>query len=256
MKIKFSFISLVLILLLPAPRPAHAQGVLRKLKEKAEKEVIEGVFGKEEEPASGSEATPREESSSTAPSNVRGGGLTTTPPDVMENIASAETALSGKHYSDARFSLRQAVQGIEMEMGQNVLDNLPESVKGMNKVPEEDRVSSVSMGFTGLTMRRVYRGGDQQLELTIGNDAVLLASINMYLSMGAYETEENQKRVTFQGNRGVLEYDDYSGYTLSVPFGQSSIFVLNAINFSNEQEIMSAAEEFSIEKIMKELGEK
>ncbi len=247
-----SFISIILVLLFSTAQLTHAQGALKKLKEKAKQTVQEGIFGEEGE--TGEEAT-MQETSSSSPSNIRGGGLTTTPPDVMENIASAETSLDKKQYSDARYSVRQAVLGIEMEMGQKVLEGLPKSVKGLDMVPEEDRVSSMSMGFTGLSIERVYRGGDQQLELTIGNDAMMLASINMYLSMGAYETGENQKTVTFQGNRGVLEYDDYSGYTLSVPFGQSSIFVLNGINFSDEQEIMSAAGEFDIEKIKKELGE-
>jgi hypothetical protein len=53
----------------------------------------------------------------------------------------------------------------------------------------------------------------------------------------------------------VLEYDEYSGYKLSVPFGQSSILVTNGINFMTEKEMMDASENIDIEKIKKVLGE-
>ena len=249
-------IGLVLTLLLATGQLSYSQGVLKKLKEKAKEQkeqMVEDVLGvdKKTEEKTG----PEETSSTSSLSNTRGGGLTTAPPDVMENIAGAETAYRENNYSDARFSVRQAVLGIEMELGENILNGFPESVKGLKMIPEEDRVSSMGIGFTGLTIERVYRTGDQELHITVGNDAILLSSVNMYLSSGMYAAEENQKRVSFQGNRGVLEYNESSGYTLSVPFGQSSIFVANGINFSNEQEIMSAAEEFDIEKIKKELGE-
>ncbi len=246
-------ISVVLILLFAPGQFSHAQGVLRRLKEKATEEILDEVLGEEEK--STEETASEETTSSSSVTNVRGGGLTTEPPDVMENIAGAETAFSDKNYSNARYSVRQAVLGIEMEIGQSILSDLPESVKGLAKVPEEDNVSSSGIGFTGLTIERVYRTGDQELKLTIGNDAVILAGVNMYLSSGMYATEENQKRVTYKGHPGVLEYDDNSGYTLSVPFGQSSIFIVNGVNFAGEGEIMSAAEEFDIDKIKNTLGE-
>jgi hypothetical protein len=255
MKKNCTLISLVLALLFLAGQDAFSQGILKKMKEAAKqtvKETVkEDILGNEKDQE---EEVTTEESSSSM-SNTRGGGLTTTPPDVMENIASAETAYSNSQYTDARYAVRQAVLGIEMEIGEQILGDLPESVSGLKMIPEEDKVESMSIGFTGLTIERVYQTGDQQLRVTIGNDAIMLSAVNMYLSSGAYGTEENQKRVTYKGHRGILEYDDYSGYTLSVPFGQSSIFVVNGINFASEEEIMSAANEFDIEKIKKELGE-
>ena len=125
-------------------------------------------------------------------------------------------------------------------------------------VPENDNVSSMSIGFVGLLIERVYRAGDQQLKITVGNDAAMLSSVNMYLSSGAYASnteDHDHKQVKFQDHQGVLAYDDDSGYTLSVPFGQSSILVAEGVNFKDEQEIMAAANEFNIEKIKKSLGE-
>ncbi|KPK85304.1 MAG: hypothetical protein AMS27_07685 [Bacteroides sp. SM23_62_1] len=254
MKKYLFLLNLILILLISAGQLSYSQGVLKKVKEKAEDKLIDKVFGEDQKTEEEAETPP---SSSSSMSNTRGGGLVTTPPDVMENIAGAETAYKDKNFSDARYFVRQAMLGVEMEIGQNILKDFPGSVKGLNTVPEEDKVTSGGIGFSGLTIERVYRSSDQELRVTVANDAILLASVNMYLSSSAYatSTEENQKRVTFKGYRGILQYDESSGYTLSVPFGQSSIFVANGINFASEQEIMSAAEEFDIEKIKKELGE-
>ena len=261
MKKNCILISLLLALLFPAGQDAFSQGILKKMKQVAKetvKETVrEDILGDEKNEDQGNEVNSNsgESSSSSSMSNTRGGGLTTTPPDVMENIASAETAYSNDKYTDARYAVRQAVLGIEMEIGHRILDDLPESVQGINMIPEEDKVQSMSIGFTGLTIERVYRSDDQQLSVTIGNDAIMLSAVNMYLSTGAYDTQENQKVLTYKGYRGILEYDDSSGYTLSVPFGQSSIFVLNGINFASEDEIMSAADEFDIDKIKTALGE-
>jgi hypothetical protein len=77
----------------------------------------------------------------------------------------------------------------------------------------------------------------------------------MVISSKAYTEDPNQKRTTFKGYEAILEYDEYSGYELSVPFGQSSIMLAKGVNFSNEEELMNAAENIDIEKIKKELGE-
>ena len=53
----------------------------------------------------------------------------------------------------------------------------------------------------------------------------------------------------------MIEYNEGSGYKLSVPVGQSSLIVWEAINFASEQEVMNAANAFDIDGIKKMLGE-
>jgi hypothetical protein len=232
-----------------------AQSFLKKLKERAEDEIIDDVFGeKKKSGTAGYEPT----RSSDGASNTRGGGLTHTAPDVAENISTAGSAFKAGSYTESRYAVRQAILGIEMEIGQNILEGLPETVNGLRTVPEHDNVSSMSIGFVGLLIERVYRTNDQQLKVTVGNDAAMLSAANLYLTSGTYAStaeENNHKQVKFKDHRAVLAYDDDSGYTLSVPFGQSSIFVAEGVNFENEQEIMAAADEFDIDKIKQELGE-
>jgi hypothetical protein len=231
----------------------EAQGILQKVKNRTEDKILDKVFDENKEPANET----GERTSSGRSANTKGEGLTQTAPDVMENISGAETAFAQKNFGQSRFNVRQAILGIELEIGDKILKGLPESIDGLPKSDEEDKVTSSGIGFVGLIIERVYRKDDRELRVTIGNDAAMLSVVNMYLASGAYgsSTDQNYKQVQFKGHRAVIEYDEYSGYKLSVPFGQSSIFIAEGINFENEQSLMSAAENIDIEKIKKDLGE-
>jgi len=252
---KTSHLAVVVILLFTGVfyHPADAQGVLQKVRSRTEDKILDKVFDDKKE----SPREARETTSSSRSSNTKGEGLSQTAPDVMENINGAETAMVQKNYGQSRFHVRQAILGIELEIGDQILEGLPDNIDGLAAAKNEDRVTSSGIGFVGLIIERVYRKEDQELKVTVGNDAGLLSAVNMYMASGAYATssDQNYKQVQFKGHRAVIEYDDYSGYKLSVPFGQSSIFIAEGINFSNEQSLMSAAENIDIDKIKKDLGE-
>jgi hypothetical protein len=252
MKKFFVLSGIFLMMFLITGHQVYSQGVLKKIKDKTEDKIVEGIFGKEKENESGTTGS-TDQGSSSSVTNKGGAGLSNTAPDVKQNISDAESAFKDKKYTETRYAIRQALLGVEMEMGKKVLEGLPNSVNGLKKVDEEDRVTSASIGFVGLIIERVYRNDDKELKFTVGNDAALLAPVNM----GAYvaSTDQNQKQVKYKGYNAVLEYDEGSGYKLSVPFGQSSVMILEGVNYANEQEIMSSAEEFDIDKIKKELGE-
>lgn len=249
----------------------YSQGVLNRLKKKTEQKLFkktdevvddaidDALFGKDKNDPNnqGNTSQPGSNSGSNT-ANTKGSGLVVEPPDVLKSINEAEQAFDVKNYGSSKFAARQAMLGIEMEIGHNILESLPISVDGLNADVDKDQVTSMSYGFVGLMMQRVYQGGDKELNVNIGNNSVWLSAANMMLAGGAYSTtnDQNYKQTTFKGYRSVLQYDNSSGYTLSVPFGQASIFVLNGKNYESEEEIMSAAENFDIESIKKELGEK
>jgi len=267
MKIIRSSFSILLLLLFLSP--VYSQGLLKKLKQKTEQKVLkktddaldDALFGKDENDPNNSGNTPSNSGNTSGSStrNTTGGGLVMEPPDVLKNINDAEQAFSVKNYGTAKYAVRQAMLGIEMEIGHNILESLPTTVDGLNKVDDKDQVTSMSYGFVGLMLERVYQGGNKELKVSVGNNSALLSATNMMLSSGAYSTtssDQNYKQTTFKGYRSVIQYDNSSGYTLSVPFGQSSIFVLNGINYASEDEIMNAAQNFDLEPIKQELGEK
>jgi hypothetical protein len=255
---KLAFTTILALLLGVFSQYAEGQEFLRKIKRKTEDKVIDKMFEDDKNNSSTKNLQSSDRDRSNSPSNTRGGGLEDTAPDVLANISSAESSFSQKNYSDARFATRQAILGIELEIGQNILDDLPEAIAGLDVVSSEDQVTSSGIGFVGLIIQRVYRGNDQEFRVTVGNDAAMLSAANMYLASGAYATsseDQNVKQTSFQDEQAVLEYNDHSGYQLSVPFGQSSILVANGVNFENETSFMNASEEVNLNDIKKQLGE-
>jgi hypothetical protein len=254
---------------------ANAQGFLNKIKQKASQaaekvvdkavdkktdEVINGKNGGNNSNPSVSDDVNSSSSSRNRPSNKGGAGLVTTPPDIKENLASAETAFKAGSYGEARYSVQQAMLGVEMEIGLKLLKSLPETVGGLPKQAEQDQVTSSGWGWTGLTIKREYSKEDKQLTFTLANNSVMMSAVNLFLTNGGYGQttggQQNWKQTKVKGNRAVIEYDDSSGYKLSVPIGQSSLLILEGINFANEQEMMAAANQFDFDMIKKTLGEK
>jgi len=260
-------VQLIILAILLAGLPviqAFPQGILGKIKSKAEDKAIEKIFGedKKNQDSKGNQPTTdpygnQPVTTSGKTGNTKGQGLGNTAPDVKENIKNAETAFNDKKFGDARFAVRQAMLGVELEIGQKILKEMPEKIEDLPFIKEEDNVTSTGIGFAGLIIQRNYRKSDKEFGVTIGNDAAMLSAANMYLASGAYATTSDQshKSTTFKGNRALIEFDENSGYKLSVPFGQSSIIIFEAVNFETEQEVMTAAEAVDIDKIKKELGE-
>lgn len=247
----------------------NAQGLLKKLKDKAAKTVENAIDKKTgtsqdtPENNSGNNNTGNNNNSNNnagKPSNKGGGGLSNTePPDVTAQIAEAEAAHTSKNYSEARFSLQQALQGVEIQLGRQILKSLPPAVSDVPADTTQDKVMSTQWGWNNLTIHRVYRKDDKQMTVTIGNNGVYAGVINAYYAnagvIQASEGKQNIKQVRVKGNKAIIQYDDASGYSLAVQLGQTAMVVFECINFSNEQEVMAAANSIDIEGIKKLLGE-
>ena len=248
----------------------NAQGVLRKLKNAADratdkitdkvidKKTDEAVYGPNGNP--NNSTTQSGNSNKNKAGNKGGGGLISTPPNVAENLASAETAFKGGNYGDARYAVQQAMLGVELEIGQKILKALPNEVVGLAKDTTTDQVTSTGWGWAGLTIHREYGKEDKQLKMTIANNAVWMNAINLYFNNGGYAQtsngEQNWKQIKVKGNRAIIEYDDNTGYKVSVPLGQTSLLVYEGVNFGTEADMMTAVNAIDIDLLKKHLGEK
>jgi hypothetical protein len=240
-----------------------SQGVVGKLKQKASQVGEQAIDRKvNEKTGINQPGTNQPVSNPSGPGNTpahtAGGGLVVTPPDVKTNMADAESSFKSGNYSDARYALRQAMLGVEMEIGNSVLKSLPETVSGLKFQSEADQVTSTGYGWIGLTIYREYGSDSKQLNTTIANNAAWMSAVNMYLSNTHHASsgQQNWKQTKVKGYKGIIEYSDGSGYKLSVPIGQSSVIVWEGINFTSEQEMMNAANAFDIDSIKNKLGEK
>lgn len=247
---------------------ANGQGFLKKIKQKAEQvadkaidKKIDNATGVQDN-SSGNDAgnTSSPTNGKNKPVNKGGQGLIATPPNVNENLGNADASFKAGKYSDARYAVQQAMLGVEMEIGKNILEGLPASINGLEKDTSADKVTSTGWGWAGLTIQREYNKDDKQLSFTLANNAAWMQAINMYLTNTGYMQtsggEQKWKQVKVQDQKAIIEYDESSGYKLSVPLGQTSLLVYSGVNFANEQDFMSAVNQINIESIKKQLGEK
>lgn len=233
--------------------------LIRRLQKETEKKIVNEVLG-EEEKKDEKGRTVDDTDDRMSGKNRKGAGLEADAPDVRKSIADAGSFYETKDYIAAKRAVRNALWGVEIEIGQKVLESLPTSVAGLDFDESSDEVSSMGAGFVGLVIGRHYQGkDDMQLQATIGNDSAILGMAGLYWHEGMYRQntdQPNQKEIRFQDNRAIINYTDEDGYTLSVPFGQSSVFLINGINFENESQFMSAANQFSVNNIKNILEDK
>ena len=231
---------------------------LKKLKEKVNSAINKNANNNNN---SNSNQNANDNTSGGKPTNTKGGGLTnTTPPDVNQQIADATQAQAAGNYSDARYSIQQALMSIELQIGRQILLSLPETVSGLQKDTMQNKVMSTQWGWNNMTIQSVYKKDDKQMTVTIGNNGVYSGFVNMYFNSAYQQTtdngnKQNVKQTKVKSYKALITYDDSKGYTLMVPIGQSSLIVWECINFATEADVMSAANAFDIDGIKKMLGE-
>lgn len=260
-----------LLLLCSMANTVHAQKFLKKLKEKAV-QTAESVVDKKIDNATGNNSTGTNNSSSSSgsgsspssssgrPMNNTGAGITNSSvPDVAAQITEAETLHGKSQYSDARYSLQQAMMGIEIQLGRQIVRSLPQQVNALPADTTQDKVMSTQYGWSNLSMQRVYRQGEQQLTITIGNNSAYAGVLQLYFSNAAMieasNDQQNIKQVRVKGAKALIQFDQRKGYTLMMQMGQTSMVVWECINFASEQDVMNAASQFDIDAIKKLLGE-
>lgn len=237
-----------------AVMPVKAQ-LLKKLKEKVNKateQIIPGNTPENNSSGSGNNSSGR-------PQNKTGAGLISTPPDIESNLASSETAFRANKYSESRFALQQAILGVELRIGQEILKLMPDEVNGIPKIAEKDKVASSGWGWNGLMINREYQKGEKFLGVAVQDFSYLGPVWSMYYNGGMTQQENNEqkmKNIMVKGNKGVIAYDANKGYTVVVMLTQGSALSWEGVNYASEQEMLDAVNKFDIDKIKSLLGEK
>jgi hypothetical protein len=230
---------------------ADAQ-LLKKLKDKVNSVV---------NPSSSN--TAKTNSSTTGgPVNKTGAGLTNTPPpDIPTNMDNAVKSMKDSNFSQSRYALQQAILGVEIKLGRQILQSLPTTVDGLAKKDSSDIVSSTQFGWSNMSMQTIYGDGKQkQMTVSIGNMPMYAGLVNLYFSNAVYTSNQQQnpniKQTNIKGEKAIIQFDQSKGYTLIAQLGQSTIMVWECVNFATESEVMGAAGAFDFASIKKQMGEK
>jgi len=237
-------------------KPCEAQ-LLKKIKDKVNQVANKTTGNNDNTQTSQTDNTT---SNNGKPTNKGGAGLKNTPPpDVNQQMTDAEKAYDANKYSDARYSIQQALIGVEIQLGRELLKSLPSEVNGLPKDTTQDKVVSTQWGWANMTIQRVYYDGkEKQLTTTIGNNGLYAGLVNMYFNNAYVQADANQqnvKQTKVKDYKALISYEESKGYTLIVPIGQSSMIVWECVNFADENEVMNAAMQFDIDGIKKKLGE-
>ena len=237
-------------------KPCEAQ-LLKKIKDKVNQVANKTTGNNDNTQTSQTDNTI---SNNGKPTNKGGAGLKNTPPpDVNQQMTDAEKAYDANKYSDARYSIQQALIGVEIQLGRELLKSLPSEVNGLPKDTTQDKVVSTQWGWANMTIQRVYYDGkEKQLTTTIGNNGLYAGLVNMYFNNAYVQADANQqnvKQTKVKDYKALISYEESKGYTLIVPIGQSSMIVWECVNFADENEVMNAATQFDIDGIKKKLGE-
>jgi len=239
-----------------AYKPCDAQ-LLKKIKDKVNKAANKALGDND---STQNSQTSTDNASGSKPTNKGGAGLKNTPPpDVNQQMTEAEQSYASNKYSDARYSVQQALMGVEIQLGRELLKSLPSDVNGLPKDTTQDKVMSTQWGWSNMTIQRVYYDGkEKQVTTTIGNNVLYAGLVNVYYNNAYVQADaekQNVKQTKLKDYKALISYDDSKGYTLIVPIGQASMIVWECVNFANEDEVMTAAGKFDVDGIKKMLGE-
>jgi hypothetical protein len=175
--------------------------------------------------------------------------------DVNGQLNTATASYASGDLENARFSLQEALNGVNQAIGQDILDLLPATLGGMSVVAGSDNVTGTNMGFAGLYVNRDYQKDTiRDASLEIISDSPMLATVNSILAMSTmFVSDPNQKRIKVGSYKALMtksEYNEVVSYEIQMPFGNSMMtFKTNGI--ADEAEVTGLMNSLPIADIVK-----
>jgi hypothetical protein len=161
--------------------------------------------------------------------------------DVNQQLKTASDSYAAGDLENARFALQEALRGVNQAIGQEILDMLPPTLDGMDKVASSDNVSGTNYGFAGLYINREYGSDSLGVTIQVVSDSPLLAGLNTMLSMSVFmASDPNQKRIKVAGYKALMtrseDSDGQVSYEIQMPFS-SSLLTFQSKGIPEEQKV-------------------
>ncbi len=174
--------------------------------------------------------------------------------DFSKDMTTAKTAYGAGKLEESHFALMQAMQEIDLIVGQEILKLLPPKMDTLTAVPKQDNVST-AVGFVGTTIHRLYGTGTRRADLSIVSNSPLIGMLNGLLNapMIGMMSDGKTKTVRIQGYKGRLEKsegsDGKTNYELQIPL--SNTLITFKVDDCTDSQILALAETLPLPQIAK-----
>jgi hypothetical protein len=176
--------------------------------------------------------------------------------DFAKAMTTAKSAYDAGKLEETHFALQQAMQEIDLIVGQEVLKLLPPKMDTMATNPKDDNVSS-NIGFVGATIHRSYGMGLRKADLSIISNSPMVAMMNTFLNtpmLGGMMNDGKTKTIKVQGYKGRLEKQEGSAegkndYELQIPLG--SALITFKVDDCTDSQIQEMANTIPLQQIAK-----
>ncbi len=158
--------------------------------------------------------------------------------DVQSRLDEALASYHQKDLDNTRFSLQEALNEINQEIGKEILALLPPDLNGMNTVVESDNVTGLNVGYAGLIVHRSYKDENHEADIDLVSDSPMLAGINAVLAMPGFMTSDpNQKRIKISSYKALMtrntDEDGHVSYDVKVPLS-GTLLTFQCSGFDDE----------------------
>lgn len=183
-------------------------------------------------------------------------------------IKEAQTYLAAKDYKNAQMSLQDAINDLNLMLGQQIAESMPNEINGLVASDDASNSGGMNIPGVGMTISKSYRHPtkkENDAEVQILANSPMLAAMNMYINNPAM-SGQGYKSIRVGTRRAILksEMSDFYGdgggskqirsTEIQIPLSQTLI-TINLRGFATEAEELAFAGKLDIEKLRVALGE-
>jgi hypothetical protein len=173
--------------------------------------------------------------------------------DVNGRLGEAGSSYKSGDLQGTRFALQQALNEIDLAIGQEILKLLPAKMGKMEATGEDGNYSASTMGYAGLFVNRSYNF-DEELssDIQIISDSPLLAGLNTLLALPMFASDPNQKRIRVSGYRALLQRNEsdegHLSWEVQIPV-RSTLITFKCNGIVSEKEVTDMVNTIPVEQI-------
>lgn len=161
--------------------------------------------------------------------------------DFNKALAEARTAYSTGKLDDARFSMQQMLQELDLITGREIMKLLPAKMQDQTGNAASDDVSG-SSGFIGVVIHRDYGADNKKIDVEVISNSPMVTSINAVLSMPLISSMGDNKVIKIGGYKALVQKSSNGNgfdYEVQLPL-RATLITLRAPGYTQDQVMQMA----------------